>query len=119
VSESVEFELLLRRALAPIDPPADLADRVETTLANLAGLAADELESWELRSMRDPRNWVRPAAAVVVGGTAGAALVLLRARRRSRRRGRAGSAWDAAERALHDVFGETRRLIDDELRLRR
>ena len=65
MSESVEFELLLRRALAPIDPPADLADRVETTLANLAGLAADELESWELRSMRDPRNWVRPAAAVV------------------------------------------------------
>ena len=81
MSESVEFELLLRRALAPIDPPADLADRVETTLADLT--------------------------------------VLLRARRSSRRRGRAGSAWDAAERALHDVCGETRRLLDDELRLRR
>ncbi len=47
-------------------------------------MAADELEAWELSAMRDPRNWVRPAAALVVGGTAaGAALVLLRARRRA------------------------------------
>ena len=33
--------------------------------------------------MRDPRNWVRPAAALVAGGGAGVALVLLRARRRA------------------------------------
>ena len=82
MSESVEFELLLRRALAPIDPPADLADRVETTLANLAGLAADELESWELRSMRDPRNWVRPVIATAAGAAAGGALLLFEMRRR-------------------------------------
>jgi hypothetical protein len=113
VSESAEFEILLRRALAPIDPPADLADRLEATLAGLTELAADELEAWELGAMRDPRNWVRPVAAVVVGGTAGAALVLLRARRRSRRRGRAGTAVDAAERALRDVYGEARRLRQD------
>jgi hypothetical protein len=112
MSESVEFEILLRRALAPVEPPADMADRLETTLANLTELAADELEGWELRSMRDPRNWVRPAAAVVVGSTAGAALVLVRARRRSRRRGRAGGAVDAAERALHDVFDEARKLLE-------
>jgi hypothetical protein len=115
VTESAEFELLLRRALAPIEPPADLSARLEATLTNLTELAADELESWELSSMRDPRNWARPAAAVVVGGTAGAALVLLRARRRARRRGRAGTAWDSAERALRDVYGEARRLMDDEL----
>ena len=35
-------------------------------------MAADELEAWELSAMRDPRNWVRPAAAVVAGSAAGA-----------------------------------------------
>ena len=33
--------------------------------------------------MRDPRNWVRPAVAIVAGTAAGGALVLLRARRRA------------------------------------
>src|SRR5919201_4176398 len=113
MSEPAEFELLLRRALAPIEPPADLAQRLEATLAGLTELAADELEAWELSAMRDPRNWVRPVAAVVVGGTAGAGLVLLRARQRRKRRGRAATAWDAAEAALRDVYGEARRLGRD------
>jgi hypothetical protein len=78
------FEGLLRRALAPVEPPEDLAQRLESTLTSITELAAGELEAWELSAMRDPRNWVRPAAAVVVGGTAGVALVLLRARRRIR-----------------------------------
>src|SRR3954465_12664344 len=55
------FEGMVRRALAPVDPPEDLAQRLETTLWNLTELAVDELEGWELRSMRDPRNWVGPA----------------------------------------------------------
>jgi hypothetical protein len=76
------FEVRLRRALAPVEPPEDLAQRLEGTLTSITELAAGELEAWELSAMRDPRNWVRPAAAVVVGGTAGVALVLLRARRR-------------------------------------
>jgi hypothetical protein len=78
------LESLLRRALAPVEPPADLVGRVEETLTNLTELAAEELEGWELSAMRDPRNWVRPAAALVVGGAAGAALVALRVRRRAR-----------------------------------
>ncbi len=78
------FEGLLRQALAPVDPPEDLAQRLEGALTSLTELAAGELEAWELSAMRDPRNWVRPAAALVVGGTAGVALVLLRARRRIR-----------------------------------
>ncbi len=61
--------------------------------------------------MRDPRNWVRPAAALVVGGAAGAALVVLRARRREHA---APAGLDgvrgAAERALADIERETRRL---------
>ncbi len=57
--------------------------RLEGALQSITELAADELEAWELSAMRDPRNWARPAAAVVAGGAAGTALVLLRARRRA------------------------------------
>jgi hypothetical protein len=78
------LEGLLRRALAPVEPPDDLPQRLEDTLTSLTELAAEELDAWELSAMRDPRNWVRPAAALVVGGTAGLALVVLRARRRAR-----------------------------------
>src|SRR3954447_19752344 len=78
-----DFERLLRQALAPVEPPADFALRFEQTLQNLTDLAADELEAWELGSMRDPRNWptvARPVVAGAVGGAAGAALVVLRVR---------------------------------------
>ena len=51
--------------------------------------------------MRDPRNWARPAAAVVVGSATTAALVVLRTRRRSK--GRLAT--------LRDVADEARRLI--------
>ncbi len=76
------LEGLLRQALAPVEPPEDLVLRLEDTLTSITELAVEELEGWELSAMRDPRNWVRPAAAVVVGTGAGLALVLLRARRR-------------------------------------
>jgi hypothetical protein len=85
------LESLLRRALAPVEPPEGLTGRLEETLTNLTELAAEELEGWELSAMRDPRNWVRPAAALVVGGAAGVALVALRVRRRARL-GAAGGA---------------------------
>jgi hypothetical protein len=110
---SGDFEGLLRRALAPVDPPEALSTRLESTLADLTELAQDELESWELSSMRDPRNWVRPVAAVAVGTTAGAALVLLRVRQQHRKRAvRASDPLDLAERTLRAVADETRRLLD-------
>ena len=109
-----DFEALLREALSPIDPPADLAARMEATLVNLTELAQDELEAWELRTMRDPRNWVRPAAAAVVGTTAGTALVLLRVRARHRaRRAGSGNLLQLAERTLQDIAEETRRVLPD------
>jgi hypothetical protein len=107
------FEVLLREALIPVDPPEGLAARVEVTLTSLTEIAADELESWELSSMRDPRNWARPAAAVVVGSTAGAALVVLRTRQRQQRRvAQANGLRDLAERTLRDLNIEARRLLD-------
>jgi hypothetical protein len=108
------FEGLLRQALSPVEPPEDLVRRLEGALTSLTEIAVEELEAWELSTMRDPRNWVRPAAAVVVGGTAGVALVILR----SRHRGRLGAdglqdARVSAERAVGGLRSHARRLLSD------
>ena len=113
-----DFESRLREALAPVDPPADLEPRLEMTLGSLVEMAADELDAWELRSMKDPRNWPRtvlgPAAAVVVGTGAAAGLVILRTRsRRHKRRAQARGALDLAERTLRDAAREAMRVFDD------
>jgi hypothetical protein len=109
-----DFESLLREALSPVEPPADLAARTESALVNLTELAQEELESWELSTMRDPRNWVRPAAAVVIGAGAGTALVVLRVRLRHRARKQQSSGLlDLAERTISDIAEEARRLLPD------
>jgi hypothetical protein len=115
MSEAItNLEGLLREALAPVEPPADLANRLESTLTSITEMAADELEAWELSAMRDPRNWARPAAALVVGGAAGAGLVLLRARRRAHGPSVGlDGVRDAAERALSDLGQEARKLLGD------
>jgi hypothetical protein len=111
-SGTTDFEALLREALTPVDPPADLVARLELTLINLTELAQEELDAWELSAMRDPRNWVRPAAAAVVGVTAGTALVALRVRSRHRvRKQQSSSLMDLAERTMHDVADEARRIL--------
>ena len=110
---SGDFEGLLRRALAPVEPPEALSARLETTLAELTELAHDELDGWELSSMRDPRNWVRPVAAMAIGTTAGAALVVLRVRQQHKRRELKGrDPLDLAERTLRAVADETKKLLD-------
>ena len=108
-----DFESLLREALSPVEPPADLALRLEETLQSITELAADELEAWEISAMRDPRNWARPVAAAVVGGAAGTALVLLRARRRAHaevvvRGGLAGGARERIETTAKDLSRRAR-----------
>jgi hypothetical protein len=118
LSQSFDFEARLRQALAPVDPPAELTMRLETTLGSLVELAADELEAWELSAMRDPRNWargaLRPAAAVLVGSGAAVGLVVLRTRRkRHRRRAQAHNPLDLAGRTLRDVGREALRVFED------
>jgi hypothetical protein len=101
MSDAERVERLLRMALAPVEPPERLSDRLERGLAELTEAAADELADWELSAMRDPRNWVRPAAAAVVGTMAGGALVLVRARQQQRRRHSSGLR--AIERSMRGV----------------
>jgi hypothetical protein len=111
-SGTTDFEALLREALSPVEPPADLAQRLELTLVNLTELAQEELEAWELSAMRDPRNWVRPAAAALVGATAGTALVVLRVRSRHRaRKQQSSSLLELAERTFQDIAEEARRIL--------
>jgi hypothetical protein len=102
----LRLEALLRDALRPVEPPESLSTRVESTLSSIAEQAAAELSSWadelsegELEALRDPRNWVRPVAAVAIGGAAAAALLVVEARRRRRPHGMRASA----ERLLRDL----------------
>ncbi len=95
-----DFEEIIRRALAPVEPPEDLPMRLESTLRSLTEMAVDELESWELSAMRDPRNWVRPVAAIAVGTAAGAGLIVLGWRHQHRR-----------QRSMRIAAGEVRRLV--------
>jgi hypothetical protein len=113
-----DLEAALRRALAPVEPPLELQQRMEQALDSIVELAADELEGWELGGLRDPRNWPRaalgPAAAVVVGGGAAVGLVVLRTqRRRHKRRAASRGVVDLAGRTVRDVAREALRVFDD------
>src|ERR1700730_15836615 len=106
------FESLLREALAPVDPPADLVKRLEGALTSITEMAQDELEAWELSAMRDPRNWARPAAAAVVGVTAGQAGVTIRVRRRHQtRKQQSNNVLELVQRTMRDIADEARRIL--------
>jgi hypothetical protein len=109
MTEAERVERLLEMALAPVDPPERLGDRLERGLAELTEAAADELADWELAAMRDPRNWVRPVAAVVVGSVAAGGLVLVRARQQHRKRQAHGLR--ALQRSMRDVAGEIEKRV--------
>jgi hypothetical protein len=109
---AADIEGLLRQAFRPVDPPETLATRLESTLQELSDLAAEELDSWELRAMRDPRNWVRPVAAVAISTAAGAGLVVLRVRSQHRKQKKQVHGVELAERTLRSAADEVRRLVD-------
>jgi hypothetical protein len=116
MSETWDFETRLRAALAPVEPPADLELRLQTTLGSLVEMAADELEAWELRAVKDPRNWPRtvlgPAAAVVIGTGAAAGLVVLRTRGGRRgRRVQSRNAIELVDRTMRDAANEALRVF--------
>ena len=108
---AADIESLLRQAFAPVDPPETLATRLESTLQELTELAAEELESWELSAMRDPRNWVRPVAAVAIGTAAGAGLVVLRVRSQHRKQKKHVQGVELAQRTMRAAADEVKRVI--------
>ncbi len=102
---NTDVEDLLRSALRPIEPPENLPGRMEETLSAVTEAAAEELSAWaeelsesELASLRDPRNWVRPAAALAAGGVAAGGLLVLELRRRRRPGGISGIAEQVRSR---------------------
>ena len=107
-----DIEMMLREALAPVEPPVELEARLETTLGSLVELAAEELDSWELGAMRDPRNWMRPVAAVAIGTVAGAGLVILRVRSHHRKQRKHLHGLELAERTVRSARDEVKRLVD-------
>ena len=96
-----EWSACSRWRVLPVEPPERLTDRLERGLSELTEAAAEELADWELAAMSDPRNWVRPAAAVVVGSIAAGGLVLVRARQQHRKRQTTGLR--ALENSLRGV----------------
>ena len=114
---TADFENLLRQALAPIEPPKELEQRVENRLVSILETATEELEAWELMSLTDPKNWVslhRPVIAVAAGTAAGVGLAVVRTqRKRHKRRAAASDPLDLAERTLRDLAHEAGKLIDE------
>jgi len=110
MSDMADVESLLRSALVPVEPSEALSDRLERGLSEITDLAAEELADWELSTMRDPRNWGRPVAAVVVGTLAGGALVVVRARQRSKKK--PGTGLRALEQGLQDVVERVGRTLE-------
>jgi hypothetical protein len=110
----MNLEALLKEALSPVEPasPDELLDELQVRLVDWKDAAHGELEGWELSAMRDPRNWVRPAAAAVVTAAAGTALVALRVRQsHAERVTESANLRELAEMTLADVVEETRRLL--------
>ena len=108
-----DIEAMLRNALQPVEPPEQMVEKLEQRLSVVADQANQDLASWreelsesELRSLRDPRNWVRPAAAGAASGAAGAALVVLGLRRRT-------PDTKAVESSLRQLADDAQRLADE------
>jgi len=108
-----DIESMLKNALQPVEPPEQMVEKLEQRLSVVADQANRDLASWreeltesELRSLRDPRNWVRPAAAGAASVAAGAALVVLGLRRRT-------PDTKAVESSLRQLAEDAQRLADE------
>ncbi len=109
-----EIMRLLEQALKPVEPPAGFLGQLEGRLANVEAAALEalgEVRDWELDAIRDPRNWVRPVAAVAVGTAAGAALVVLGLRSRRRRTSGLRGIAEQSGKVANEAFSSARGLI--------
>lgn len=99
-----DLERLLQGALVPIEPPVDLADRLERHLSAMTDAAVDEIADWDPSAFRSPRRWARLVVAGVVGAGAGGALIVVRARQKQKR-----GVPSALRKGMREVSGDVRR----------
>jgi hypothetical protein len=104
-----ELERLLQGALVPVDPPVDLAERLERRLTAVTGAAVDEIADWDPSAFASPRRWARLVAAGVVSAGAGGALVIVRARQKQKRREARGLR--ALEKGMREVSSDMHRRL--------
>ena len=100
--------------MVPVDPAEHLRGDFSARLRAITESAQEELEGWELSAMRNPRNWVRPVAAAVVGVTAGTVLVVIQVRANHRQRLTAGEATKRrgiGARRVRELAGGVQRLL--------
>ena len=101
-----EVERLLHSALAPVEPPGTLTERLEKRLSDLTDAAVGELAEFDEAALRDPRRWARLVAAGVIAGGAGGALILVRARQKHRRQEAHGLR--AIQKGMREVSTDVR-----------
>jgi len=104
-----EVERMLRYALAPVEPPGALTERLERRLTELTDAAVDELAEFDQDALRDPRRWARLVAAGLVAGGAGGALILVRARQKQRRQEAHGLR--AVQKGMREVTADVRKRL--------
>ena len=106
-----DVERLLRYALAPVEPPHDMAARFERRLSEVTDAALDEIAEFDPTSVRSPRRWVRVAAAGVIAGAGAGTLVLVRARQQHKRND--AGRLKALDRGRREVAAHVRRRLGD------
>jgi hypothetical protein len=109
-----EIMRLLEQALKPVEPHADFMSQLEgrlTTIEAAALEALEEVADWEFDAFRDPRNWVRPVAAVAVGTAAGTALVVLGLRSRRKRTQGLRAIAEQGGKVANEALSSARGLI--------
>ena len=104
-----EVERLLQYALAPVEPPVRMSERLERRLTVLTDAAVDEIADWDPSALRDPRRWARLVVAGAVGAGAGGALILVRAQQKRRRSEAHGV--HALTKGMREVTGDARRRL--------
>ncbi len=104
-----EVERLLQYALAPVEPPGRMSERLEHQLTLLTDAAVDEIAEWDPSALRDPRRWARLMVAGAVGAGAGGALILVRAQQK--RRHSEAHGVTALTKGMREVTGDARRRL--------
>ena len=112
-----DFEGLLRRALAPVEPPEELVERLESTLADADRAGGRRARGLGARRDARPAQLGAPRRRRGVGTAAGAGWSSCGVRNQHKRQKRhVACALELAERTLRSAADEARRLLERVIR---